>query len=138
MEMKETLQTAMKKLRLSGMAQSLDVRLQEAAGHSLDHAEFLELVLQDELAIRADRLMSRRVSAATFREPKTLEDFDWQFNTSIKKKLVYDLATCRFIRENRDVLLLGPPGTGKRHHVGYFRREANTASAKGAVPAILP
>ena len=115
--MKETLQTAMKKLRLSGMAQSLDVRLQEAAGHSLDHAEFLELVLQDELAIRADRLMSRRVSAAAFREPKTLEDFDWQFNPSIKKRLVYDLATCRFIRENRDVLLLGPPGTGKSHLV---------------------
>ena len=115
--MKETLQTAMKKLRLSGMAQSLDVRLQEAAGHSLDHAEFLELVLQDELAVRADRLMGRRVNAAAFREPKTLEDFDWQFNPAIKKKQLYDLATCRFIRENRDVLLLGPPGTGKSHLV---------------------
>lgn len=60
--------------------------------------------------------------AADFREPKTLEDFDWQFNTSIKRKQVYDLATCRFVREKRDVLLLGPPGTGKSHlvqAVGY-------------------
>ena len=107
----------MKKLRLSGLTQSLEVRLQEAAGHSLNHAEFLELILQDELAVRADRLMARRVKAAAFREPRTLEDFEFAFNPSIKKKQIFDLAACRFIRENRDVLFLGPPGTGKSHLV---------------------
>jgi len=120
--MNETLQTALRKLRLSGLAQSLDVRLQEAAGHSLNHVEFLELILQDELVVRAERLIQRRLKAAAFREMKTLEDFDWQFNPSIKKKQIYDLATCRFVREARDVLLLGPPGTGKSHlaqAVGY-------------------
>ncbi|MHC4407271.1 MAG: ATP-binding protein [Planctomycetota bacterium] len=111
--MNEAMQTALKKLRLSGMAQSLDVRLQEASGNGLNHAEFLELILQDELAIRAERRISRRVKAAAFRELKPLEDFDFAFNPSIKKKQVYDLATCRFIREARDALLLGPPGTGK-------------------------
>jgi DNA replication protein DnaC len=115
--MNEALQTVLRKLRLSGLAQSLEVRLQEAAGHSLNHAEFLELILQDELAVRAERLMNRRVQAASFREPRTLEDFDFVFNPSIKKKQVYDLATCRFVREARDVLLLGPPGTGKSHLV---------------------
>ena len=113
--MNEALQTALRKLRLSGLAQSLEVRLQEATGHSLNHTEFLELILQDELAIRAERLMNRRIKAASFREPRTLEDFDFAFNPSIKKKQVYDLATCRFVREARDVLLLGPPGTGKSH-----------------------
>lgn len=113
--MNESLQTALKKLRLSGLAQSLEVRLQEAAGNSLSHMEFLELILQDELLIRNERLIQRRIKAADFRELKTLEDFDWQFNTSIKKKQIYDLATCRFIRESRDVLFLGPPGTGKSH-----------------------
>ena len=111
--MNEAMHTAMKKLRLSGMAQSLDVRLQEASGNGLNHAEFLELILQDELAIRAERRINRRVKAAAFRELKPLEDFDFAFNPSIKKKQVYDLATCRFIREVRDVLFLGPPGTGK-------------------------
>lgn len=53
--MNGTLQTTLRKLRLSGLAQSLDVRLQEAAGHSLNHLEFLELLLQDELAVRGDR-----------------------------------------------------------------------------------
>lgn len=120
--MNEALQTALRKLRLSGLAQSLDVRLQEAAGHGLNHAEFLELILQDELAVRSERLMERRVKAAAFREPRTLEDFDFAFNPSVKKKQVYDLASCRFIREARSVLWLGPPGTGKSHlcqAIGY-------------------
>lgn len=111
--MNASIQTALRQLRLSGMLESLDVRLQEAAGHGLTHPEFLELILQDELLVRKDRQMQRHLKAAQFRETKTLEDFDWQFNPSIKRKQVYDLASCRFIRENRDCLFLGPPGTGK-------------------------
>ena len=115
--MNESLQRTLKKLRLSGMIASLDVRLQEAAGNNLNHGEFLELILQDELLVRAERSMQRRIKAAAFREPKTLEDFDWQFNPSIPRKQIYDLATCQFIEKGMDVLLLGPPGTGKSHLV---------------------
>lgn len=111
--MNDRLLTMLKQLRLSGLAQSLDVRLQEAAGHQLNHVEFLELILQDELLVRNERQIGRRVKAAAFRELKPLDDFEWSFNPSINRKQVYDLATCRFIRENRDVLLLGPPGVGK-------------------------
>lgn len=122
--MNEKLETSLKKLRLSGMAASLDVRLAEAVANHLTHAEFLELVLADELAVRFDRLVNRRVKAASFREVKRLDDFDWTFNPSIKKKQMYDLATGHFLRQGRDVLMLGPPGTGKSflaqaigHHV---------------------
>jgi DNA replication protein DnaC len=111
--MNDALRGALKKLRLSGLLESLEVRLQEAAGHGLSHGEFLELILQDELAVRADRQLQRRVKAALFRELKPLDQFDWAFNPSIKKKQVFDLATCRFVREKRDVLWLGPPGVGK-------------------------
>lgn len=120
--MNESLQRTLRQLRLSGLAESLDVRLQEAASHGLNHAEFLELILQDELAVRANRLMGRRVRLASFNEPKTIEDFDFAFNPSIKKKQIYDLATCRFVREARSILWLGPPGTGKSHlcqAIGY-------------------
>jgi DNA replication protein DnaC len=111
--MNNPLYEAARKLRLSGLISSLEIRLQEAMSHGLSHAEFLELVLQDELAVRDDRRLQRRVKSAMFRELKTLENFDWSFNPSIKKKQVFELATCRFIREARDVLWLGPPGVGK-------------------------
>ena len=54
-----------------------------------------------------------RVKVAAFRQLKTLDEFDWSFNASIKRKQIYDLATGQFIRESRDVLFLGPPGVGK-------------------------
>jgi DNA replication protein DnaC len=103
----------LKQLRLSGLLESLEIRLQEAAGHGLSHGEFLELILQDELAVRGDRQLQRRLKAAEFRERKSLEEFNWSFNPSIPRKQVYDLASCRFLREGRDVLWLGPPGVGK-------------------------
>jgi DNA replication protein DnaC len=111
--MNDTLARTLKQLRLSGLLGSLEVRLQEAASHALSHAEFLELILQDELAVRGDRQLQRRLKAALFRELKVLDDFDWSFNPSISKKQIFELATCRFVREARDVLFLGPPGVGK-------------------------
>jgi DNA replication protein DnaC len=113
----------LKKLRLSGMAQTLAVRLQEAAANRLDHAEFLELVLADEMAVRQERLIARGLKAAAFRDQKTLEDFQWDFNRTIKKKLIYDLAAGGFVRQHRDVLLVGPPGVGKSHLVQAIGRQ---------------
>jgi len=120
--MKHSLSEALKRLRLSGLGQSLDVRLMEARGNGLSHEEFLELILQDELHVRHERLIARRLKAASFRELKSLEDFDWRFNRSIKHKQIYDLAAGHFINERRDVLFVGPPGVGKSHlaqAIGY-------------------
>lgn len=113
--MNSTLSDTLKKLRLSGLADSLEVRLQEASANRLNHAEFLELILQDELAVRLQRKIDRATKAACFREQKTLEDFDWDFNRTIKRKQVFDLAAGDFVRQHRDVLLVGPPGVGKSH-----------------------
>lgn len=113
--MNPQLQTALKRLRLSGLLSTLEVRLQEAVGNQLSHDEFLELIVNDEIAIRDDRAIARRVKAAKFRELKSIEDFDFSFNPSIKRRHIMDLATCRFIREHRDILFSGPPGVGKSH-----------------------
>ncbi len=127
--MNAKLMESLKKLRLSGLAQTLEVRLQEAAANRLSHVEFLELALADELAVRQERLIARGMKGANFREAKTLEDFEWDFNRTIKKKQIYDLAAGGFVRQHRDVLLAGPPGVGKSHlaqaigrqlvHVGF-------------------
>jgi DNA replication protein DnaC len=115
--MNDALVQALKQLRLSGASQSLEVRLHEALANQLNYAEFLELVLQDELVVRSDRTFHRRLKAAGFRDLKTLDEFDWSFNPAIKKKQVFDLATGQFIRERRDLLWIGPPGVGKSHLV---------------------
>ena len=120
--MKDAMQKTLRDLRLSGLAQSLEVRLQEARGNNLSHEEFLELILQDELNIRNQRLLERRRKAASFRDTRNLEDFDFSFNPSVKRRQIHDLAACQFIRESRDVLFIGPPGVGKSHlaqAIGY-------------------
>jgi len=111
----QRLEETMTKLRLSGARQTLEVRLQEAVGNNLSHQEFLELLFQDELAVRKQRAVQRRIKKAEFRDLKSLEDFDFSFNTTIKRPEIYELAAGHFIREARDVLFLGPPGVGKSH-----------------------
>ena len=114
--------TVLKQLRLSAMGQTLSVRLQEAASNRLSHAEFLELILHDELNVREQRRLTLRTCAAEFRSLKTLEDFDWRFNPGIPRKEIYELAAGHFIRKATDALFVGPPGTGKTHlaqAIGY-------------------
>ncbi len=120
--MNEHLRSTLRQLRLSGLAASLEVRLQEAQASRLSHLEFLELILQDEVAVRDHRKLDRRTKLACFRDLKTIDQFDWDFNTSLPRKQLFELATCKFLEDARDVLLMGPPGTGKTHRaqaIGY-------------------
>lgn len=110
----DTLNLTLRQLRLSGLRKTLPVRLQEASGNQLTHLQFLELLLQDELDLRAQRKIERLTKAAGFREHQTLDQFDFSFN-KVDRALVHQLATCNFIRNGRCVLLVGPPGVGKSH-----------------------
>src|SRR5213596_1396946 len=95
---------ALRHLGLGGMATSLEARLVQAQADHSAYADFLALLLQDELTRRADRLLTRRLKEAQFRDPdKTLDG------------LVFELATGRFLTQRDDVVFLGPPGTGKSH-----------------------
>lgn len=113
--MSDSLLSACRQLRLSGLAGTLELRLQEAASNGLPHRQFLELLFQDELHVRAQRSLERRKKLAQFPDLQPLENFDWQFNPQINRAQIYQLATVQFVRERRDVLLLGPPGLGKSH-----------------------
>ena len=126
----------LKKLRLSGMTSSLELRVQEARANQLDHAEFLELLVYDELTVRKDRKTARMIKKAAFNNLKTLEHFNWQFNPNIDRKKMYELATCEFIRKGRDLLFVGPPGTGKTHlaqAIGYEAIKAGYSVAYSSI-----
>jgi DNA replication protein DnaC len=97
------------------MAEALPARLAQAEGGSTSFLEFLELLVEDELHRRADRLFARRVKQATISTIKELKDFDWAFNPKIPKTRIVELVCGRFVAERDDVLLIGPPGLGKSH-----------------------
>jgi DNA replication protein DnaC len=105
----------LRKLCLSGIAQTIVQRNKEAIDNQLAYSDYLTLLLQDELLRRANNRFIHRVRQAGFKGEKTLEGFDFAFNPKINQALIKDLATCRFIQEKAPVLIVGPCGTGKSH-----------------------
>jgi len=110
------LDRALRQLRLSGMAATLETRLHQALAEKLAPIDLVSALVADELQRRQDRLIGRRLKEARFRDPdRSLDSFDFDFNKKTNRALIFELATARFVGQREDVLLLGPPGTGKSH-----------------------
>lgn len=115
MHPREELVPLLKKLRLSGVLETLDLRVREACEDEVAHHEFLVRLLRDEVERREAKQLGARLRRANFEHAKTLEDFDFGFNPSVPKSMVIDLATCGFVAKHENVLLLGQTGVGKSH-----------------------
>jgi DNA replication protein DnaC len=116
---------ALRKLRLSGMADVLETRLRQAQSDKMAPLDLVSALVSDELLRRQDRLFARRHKLARFRDPeRSLDSFDFDFNKKMNRALVYELATARFLAQREDVLFLGPPGTGKSHLAQAIGRAA--------------
>jgi DNA replication protein DnaC len=116
---------ALRKLRLSGMADVLETRLRHAQTERLAPIDLIATLVSDELLRRQDRLSGRRIKAARFRDAdRSLDSFDFDFNKKMNRALIYELATARFVAQREDVLLLGPPGSGKSHLAQAIGRAA--------------
>jgi DNA replication protein DnaC len=119
----EGLQTALKRLRLPGMAENLDLRLAEAEGNKLGYLDFFTMLVQDETANREANSFQNRLKLAGFSSNGSFETFDFEFNAmTMPPKTIRDLATCQFIEQRRNLVLAGPPGIGKSHiaqAIGY-------------------
>jgi DNA replication protein DnaC len=119
------LDRALRKLRLSGMADVLEPRLRQAQSERLTPIDLVSTLVNDELQRRQDRLFERRHKQAAFRDAdRALETFDFDFNKKMNRALIYELATARFIAQREDALFLGPPGTGKSHLAQAIGRAA--------------
>lgn len=115
MNLQHQLEHHLKTLRLGGLLQTLDMRLQEAQKMSLGYVEFLQLLVQDEIERREAKKLTLRLSRASFEEEKTIEGFDFTFNPKLNTKLIRDLGNGAFIEKKEHVLLYGSAGVGKSH-----------------------
>jgi len=105
----------LKKLRLSGVLQTLDLRTKEAVDASLSHSEFLFRLCADEVERRESKQLEMRMRRANFECTKRLDDFEWAFNPKVPKAKIVDLATCHFVEKRENAILIGPTGVGKSH-----------------------
>jgi DNA replication protein DnaC len=116
---------ALRKLRLSGMADVVEARLRHAQTEKLAPLDLVATLVADELQRRQDRLFARRHKQARFRDPeRSLDSFDFDFNKKMNRALIHELTTARFIEQREDALFLGPPGTGKSHLAQAIGRAA--------------
>jgi len=109
------LERALRGLRLSGMTDTLQARALQVASHEMDFVEAFSWLVQDELDRRRSRLQERRYALSGLPERKTLQELDWSYNTRLPKRDIFELGALKFVDAREDILLLGPPGTGKSH-----------------------
>ena len=103
---------ALKAPRVAALAASLADRARE---EGWDYEHYLAQVLSEEVASRETHGGEARVKAARFPQVKTLDDFDFGFQRSVRRQVISHLAQLDFLREAKNVIFLGPPGTGKTH-----------------------
>lgn len=107
--------TGLEHLGLEVAARHLDQTAQQAAAGQWSYTHFLGYLLDGELEDRRRRAIETSLKFARFPYRKRLEDFDYDAQPSIDRRLIEELATARFCAEGRNVVLLGPPGVGKTH-----------------------
>lgn len=112
-DVKPSLKTVLKRLKLSGLVPVLPDRVAYAQKAGLPPLDFLELALQDEIDRREQTNLTNRLDRAGFTEPITFEDFDWTVPVTFDRDRVRALGNLTFLERHEDVILLGPTGVGK-------------------------
>ena len=102
-------------LQLGHAAETFATLAETARQQDWTHLQFLARLIGDQANATRDRRMAARLRYARFPFRRTLDEFDYDFQPSVDRKLVDDLATLRFVDEARPVLFLGQPGCGKTH-----------------------
>ncbi len=102
-------------LRLPTVKAECEQTARQCGGDNVDYLGFLLRLCERELADREQRACQRRLKAAKFPQLKSLDEFDFTAQPSLKRALVLELARCAFIGRRASVILLGGPGTGKTH-----------------------
>lgn len=105
----------LEKLKMDHLEHQLDTVCEQAAAQELDYKAFLTQALGTEWQGRFQKGIEARLRQARFPWVKTLEQFDFEFQPSLDRRQVRELAGLSFIERTQNVVILGPPGVGKTH-----------------------
>jgi len=115
MEHIASIKSQLTRLKMSGVTDTLEIRLLEAQNNNLSYSEFLTMLLNDELEKRQERKLKLLIQRAGIGNQQTLENFDFTFNHSINARQIRELSICRFAGKGENIFFIGPTGTGKTH-----------------------
>lgn len=120
----EALKSKLRNLKLAGAVKSLETRSKYALENSISYIEFLELIIEDEYANRQSNSYRKRFNKSKLVHQKTIDEYDFKYQPELDKKLIQELASCRFINQNKNIILMGKPGVGKTHLANAIGLEA--------------
>jgi DNA replication protein DnaC len=103
------------KLGLPHLAGTLTEYVQRADAGQMGYLDFLDLVLEEELAVREERRLRHALRISKMPHHKTIDDYDFSYQPELDPRKVRDLATLAFVEAKANAALLGPPGVGKTH-----------------------
>lgn len=124
MELMHHLTPYLKQLRLSGILETLEVRNRQAVDGKWTYVEFLTRLVEDEVERRAQKQLALRLRRATVNTAKSLESFSFDFNPTINRQQIMQLAGGDYIRRKENLLICGPTGVGKSHLAQGLAHEA--------------
>lgn len=120
----EALKSKLRELKLAGVVKSLEIRNKYALEHNISYIEFVEMLVEDEYANRLSNSYRNRFRKSRLNPEKSIDEYDFKYQPELDKKLIMELASCRFLNQNKNIVLMGKPGVGKTHLANAIGLEA--------------
>ena len=114
----------LRRLKMPGIAETLEQRLAEAMKEKWSYSTFFEMLLTDEIERRNNKQLTLRLAKSRLDQNKTMETFDFAFNSKIQASFFRELSLCAFIEKKENIFILGRSGVGKSHLAQALGHEA--------------
>lgn len=112
---RKELEQGLKRLKLRWIRDHLDELSELALQEEASYLDYLAYLVKEEVRGRDETQIRNAFKSARFPVRKSLDDFDFSFQTSVSQQTVRDLASLEFVKAHENLILLGPPGVGKSH-----------------------